>query len=52
MIDISPSMDHGELKDLLDTGVLAESRFFLFRDYPTVTKVQKCLDSSGEDLFS
>ena len=52
ILGIDRALYKGELKDLLDTGVLSENRFFLFRDYPTVTKVQKCLDSSGEDLFS
>ncbi len=53
-IGIDKALYKGELKDLLETGVLPEHRFFTFRDYPTVTKVQKCLDgysTSPPELF-
>ncbi len=45
-IDLSLMTD--ELKELLNSGLLAEHRYFTFRDYPSVRKVMKCLKEFGD----
>ena len=43
ILGIDTSLAKGELKELLDSGLLPKHRYFTFRDYPTVNKVLKCL---------
>lgn len=54
ILGIDQSLCQGELKELLDTGMLPACRFFSFRDYPTVAKVRACLDAGHQppDLFT
>ncbi len=53
ILGIDRSLYQGELKDLLATGALPQHRYFIFNDYPTVRKVQACLDgfTAPPDLF-